>query len=386
MPILVGGPMSDSSGRILVLCVDRDNDIGVKTGIKTPVIGREENLSAASRLALEDPEESDANAIFGAVRILDSLKRDADTEDYAVATIAGSESGGVRSDRKLRDELVSILLKLPSDNAILVTDGFSDQEVIPIVQSLLPIMSIHRVVVKHGESIEESWAVVSRYMRMITNTPYYSRWVLGVPGVVLVILAMLVIGDMAALAGEVFLLLLGVLLMIKGFSIERRFGALIFPSPPNLVRLFTAITAFIVIGLDVFQTYTGLYEELGPPVGWVSVLPRTVGLAMQYAVNLVVVAAIISLVGGAVYLYFTRDGRIWWSFVGVVATLWLREVTLTASEILLWPAAMPFELVEKLLFGAGFGIASTLITVFVTLKLGKRFERYFDKPEEQSDL
>jgi len=378
--------MSDSSGRILVLCVDRDNDIGVKTGITTPVIGREENLSAASRLALEDPEESDANAIFGAVRILDSLKRDAETEDYAVATIAGSESGGVKSDRKLRDELLSILLKLPSENAILVTDGFSDQEVIPIVQSILPIMSVHRVVVKHGESIEESWAVVSRYMRMITNTPYYSRWVLGVPGVVMVILAMLVIGNMAALAGEVFLLLLGVLLMIKGFSIEKRFGAFIFPNPPNLVRLFTAITAFIVIGLDVFQTYTGLYEQLGPPVGWVSVLPRTVGLAMQYAVNLVVVAAIISLAGGAVYLYFTRDGRIWWSFVGVVATLWLREVTLTASEILLWPAAMPFELVEKLLFGAGLGIASTLITVFVTLKLGKRFERYFERPEEQSNL
>jgi putative membrane protein len=366
--------------------VDRDNDIGVKTGITTPVIGREENLSAASRLALEDPEESDANAIFGAVRILDSLKRDAETEDYAVATIAGSESGGVKSDRKLRDELLSILLKLPSENAILVTDGFSDQEVIPIVQSILPIMSVHRVVVKHGESIEESWAVVSRYMRMITNTPYYSRWVLGVPGVVMVILAMLVIGNMAALAGEVFLLLLGVLLMIKGFSIEKRFGAFIFPNPPNLVRLFTAITAFIVIGLDVFQTYTGLYEQLGPPVGWVSVLPRTVGLAMQYAVNLVVVAAIISLAGGAVYLYFTRDGRIWWSFVGVVATLWLREVTLTASEILLWPAAMPFELVEKLLFGAGLGIASTLITVFVTLKLGKRFERYFERPEEQSNL
>ena len=77
--------MSDTSGRILVLCVDRDNDIGVKTGITTPVIGREENLSAASRLALEDPEESDANAIFGAVRILDSLnipKADREKIDY----------------------------------------------------------------------------------------------------------------------------------------------------------------------------------------------------------------------------------------------------------------------------------------------------------------
>ena len=94
------------------MCVDRDNDIGIKTGIKTPVIGRNENLSAASHLALEDPEESDANAIFGAVRILDSLSADSHGEEYAVATVAGSESGGINADRKLRDELVSILAEI----------------------------------------------------------------------------------------------------------------------------------------------------------------------------------------------------------------------------------------------------------------------------------
>ena len=160
---------------------------------------------------------------------------------------------------------------------------------------------------------------------------------------------------------------------------------LVFPSPPNLVRLFTAVTAVIVVGLDVYQTYTGLYQELGDPTKWLAVLPRTVALAIGYSVSLIAVAAIISLAGISVYLYFKRDSRIWWSSVGVVATLWLREVALTASEILVIPTSAPIELIEKLLFGAGLGIASTLATIFITLKVGKRFEKYFKKPETPND-
>jgi putative membrane protein len=377
--------MSKSVERTLILCVDRDNDIGIKTGIKTPVVGRKENLSAAGQLALQDPEESDANAIFGAVGVLDSLLTDSKDEEYTVATIAGSESGGINADRKLRGELIDILVNFPANNAILVTDGFSDQEVIPIVQSIIPIISVRRVVVKHSESIEETWAVFYRYMRMITNTPYYSRWILGVPGVVLVISAILVIGNLAQVAGEVFLLLAGALLVIKGFSLDKKAGELVFPSPPNLVRLFTTITAMIIAGLDVYQTYTGLYQEIGDPTKWLSVLPRTVGLAIQYSVTLIAVATIILLAGIAIYMYFKRDSRIWWSSVGVVAILWLREVALTASEILIIPTSAPIELIENLLFGAGLGIASTLATIYITIKVSKRFEKYFKKSETPTD-
>jgi hypothetical protein len=60
--------------RILILCVDRDGDIEVKAGIKTPVLGRTANLDAAVSLALHDPEEPDANAMFEAVRLYDRLQ------------------------------------------------------------------------------------------------------------------------------------------------------------------------------------------------------------------------------------------------------------------------------------------------------------------------
>ena len=44
---------------ILILCVDRDADLGTKADIKTPLIGRAANLNAAVSLALKDPEEAD---------------------------------------------------------------------------------------------------------------------------------------------------------------------------------------------------------------------------------------------------------------------------------------------------------------------------------------
>ena len=68
-------PTADKAERILVLCVDRDDDLGMKAGIKTPILGRKDNVDAATSLALRDPEEADANAMFEAVRIYDNLKK-----------------------------------------------------------------------------------------------------------------------------------------------------------------------------------------------------------------------------------------------------------------------------------------------------------------------
>ena len=59
--------------RTLVLTIDRDNDLGVKAGIRGPVIGRKSSLTAALRLGIADPEESDTNAVLGALHHHDRL-------------------------------------------------------------------------------------------------------------------------------------------------------------------------------------------------------------------------------------------------------------------------------------------------------------------------
>ena len=72
--------------RTLVLTVDRDNDLGIKTAIRGPVIGRKQVLTAALRLGIADPEESDTNAILGALHQHDALaENNAEGDDVEIA-------------------------------------------------------------------------------------------------------------------------------------------------------------------------------------------------------------------------------------------------------------------------------------------------------------
>jgi hypothetical protein len=178
--------------RILILCVDRDADIETKAGIKTPIVGRTANLDSAVSLALKDPEEADANAMFESVRLIDRLQQDKKPEEtFEVATVSGSELGGVSADRKLVDELNRVIDSFSATEVILVTDGFTDEAILPLVQSRVPVSSVRRVVIKHSESIEETAAVFTKYFRMLFNDPRYSRIALGIPGLLFLLYGIL---------------------------------------------------------------------------------------------------------------------------------------------------------------------------------------------------
>ena len=110
--------------RLLVLAVDIDNDLYRKTKISGPVIGRNDNLKAAAKLALADPQDSDANAMFEAVRKYDELR----SKGYSVnvATVTGAEKEGYVADIELVRQIELCLERLKSDACVLVTDGSSD--------------------------------------------------------------------------------------------------------------------------------------------------------------------------------------------------------------------------------------------------------------------
>ncbi len=372
--------------KILILCVDKDDDIGVKGGLKTPILGRTENIQAASHLALVDPEEPDANAIFGAVRLFDTLSNQIDEEEFQIATIAGSQSSGVEADRRIGEQLQIILTTFPAKGIIFVSDGFADETLIPIIQSHAPILSIRRIVVKHSEAIEESAALISRYARSILEDPYYSKWLLGVPGILLIILgilwyfSILFPGIDLPVYGPILLLVfLGVALLVKGFGFDRRTSD--FSRPPNLVRWFATLATVVLLGVAINQTYEGISTIIGPIDLWQSQLPQVIGYTIVYSIDFLIVAACTLLVGWGVYFFFERDQRMWYQIVGIVVSIWLREVALKASAILispLSPGGFTDILVTDLLFVVGLGIATTIITVVITLALGRRYESYFE--------
>ena len=82
--------------KVLVLCIDRDDDLGLKTKIEGPVIGRHECVRAALALGIADPEDADTNTMLAAVSTYDELtKKGVNAE---VATITGDVNvGGILS-------------------------------------------------------------------------------------------------------------------------------------------------------------------------------------------------------------------------------------------------------------------------------------------------
>ncbi|MFQ6086206.1 MAG: DUF373 family protein, partial [Candidatus Bathyarchaeia archaeon] len=253
-------PAKEKPERTLVLCVDRDDDLGMKAGIKTPILGREENLNAAVSLALRDPEEPDANAMFEAVRIYDRLKEGAKEEQYQIATIAGSELGGLGADRKVVSELTHVLGNFPASDVILVTNGFTDEAVLPLIQSRVPVASVRRIVIKHSESIEETAALFSRYLRMLVENPRYSRIALGLPGILMIILGILWLYNLLFYAWVAFLVVVGGFLLVRGFGIDRvilsfyRWVREYSPPPlPRQIATFSVITGALLIGIGCYQ-------------------------------------------------------------------------------------------------------------------------------------
>src|SRR2546428_6917758 len=149
--------------KTLVLCVDRDDDVGTKTSSKGPLIGRDENLVAATRLGLADPEDSDVNTILTAISVYDErVKLGEDTE---VATITGDVRVGPISDRILTQQLERVLEEVKPDRAFLVSDGAEDEYIFPVISSRIRVDHVRRRLVRPGPPVASTDYMIIRAIR-----------------------------------------------------------------------------------------------------------------------------------------------------------------------------------------------------------------------------
>ena len=238
-------PTEGKTSRLLVICVDRDDDIGSKAGVTTPVVGRNACIDAAQRLALEDPEDADSNSIFAAVKTFEDLV----SKGYQaeVAIISGTENKGVQGDEKIVSQVKNIIEKFSANGAVIVSDGEDDESVIPIIQNVLPVVSVKRVVMRVSRSVEYSYAVLGRYLKAIAFDSKYSKFFLGVPGI------LLLIGGIATVIGmtrEIFAVLVSILggaFLIRAFDVDRAWSHWTKPTPAGFIRIFTLVAGILLI-------------------------------------------------------------------------------------------------------------------------------------------
>jgi len=343
--------------RILVLCIDRDDDIGSKGGIETPVIGRDSCINAGTRLAIEDPEDSDANAIFAAVKTYeDLLKRGYQAE---VALVAGKYNRGIEGDEKIGSEIQFIVDVFKADASVIVSDGEDDETVIPVIQSMIPVISIHRVVIRHSRSVEYSYAVFARYVKMLVYDPRYSRFFLGVPGALLVASGIATIFGLTREAIALVLSILGGAFIIRAFDIDKSIGSLGKPNPTSFIRIFSIVAGILIIVVSV--------------VNGLSHIPEGIFTEDMKSYEIITNKEIVgSFIRGTILLMWIGIGTI---MAGTLLSNWFKGSIKTMSDILrivilvllyypilqftsvLTEGTSPFNLISSLLIG----LAITLV-------------------------
>jgi putative membrane protein len=198
----------------LVVCVDRDDDLGRKAGVAGPVVGRDHVLDAAMRLGTADPEDADTNALFAAIRLLDEIRESG--EEAEVVALTGSAKVGIVSDRRVAAQFDQVLHDHPAEGAYLVSDGAEDEYLFPILASRVRIDGVTRVYIRQSASLESTYYTL---VRALKDPKLRAKTVLPFA------LVMLTLG-IAAAGGVIWwgviglLILLGIYLIFWTFDID----------------------------------------------------------------------------------------------------------------------------------------------------------------------
>lgn len=199
-------PKTVNMKNAIVLCIDRDDDIGEKAKVRGPVIGEKDNLRAAEKLGLVDPEDSDVNTIYKAIKIKRELEKDG--KNCEIVTLTGDTRRGIKADSKISDQLNDVIEKFNPYGVVFVSDGADDEQVLPIIQSRIGIISNDRVVVKQAPQLEKSYYIITNALK----DPYIARIIFGLPGLLFVLYLMFGVNTVIGM--------LGFYLIIKGFGME----------------------------------------------------------------------------------------------------------------------------------------------------------------------
>ena len=363
---------ASTANKLLVICVDRDNDIGEKTGIITPVIGRDACINAAQRLALEDPEDADSNSMFSAIKTYEDLI----SKGYQieVVIVAGIKERGVQADEKILIEIKKILEVFSANGAVIVSDGEDDESVIPVIQNVLPVVSVQRVVMKVSRSVEYSYAVFGKYLKMLAYDSKYSKFFLGVPGILLLIGGVATIFGYTAEIFAVLVSILGAAFLIRAFDIDRAWANLTKPTPMGFIRIFTMVAGILLILSSV-------------PAGINSVDQKLVEKDSDLLTIFTDKIIIGQFVTGALPILWMGLGAI---FAGILLSNWIGGIPRQISDVLrivvlgaLYPITSQFiiimmnddvdstTLVPPLLAG----LAATLISATILFKKYRKHKR-----------
>lgn len=346
---------------LLIICVDRDDDVGRKAGIATPVVGRDAVEDAARRFGVADPEDSDLNALFAGMRLYDETEEEG--EDCEIAVVTGSRETHRNRDQAVAAQVDAVLEEVDADSAIVVTDGAEDESVMPIIESRLRIDGVERTIVKQAQNLENAYHVVKRLL----SDPETRGTILVPIGIALLIIPfdiLMSFFDLPNAGRGIALALLGGYFVMKGLGMDEDIERMVEVARDGIYSgKVSLITYLVASGLTVIGAAAGLHEVQTFTASDEAVVSGAVPVAMAFiqgSIAWLTMAGVVSSAGRIVDEYIKNDDfpRTYLNGPFYVISMGLALHAVSGFFI---GAANEVYLAVALVISVGIGMASTAV-------------------------
>ena len=248
--------------------------------------------------------------------------------------------------------------------AVLVSDGEDDETVIPIIQTMIPVISIQRIIIKQSRTVEYSYAVLGRYIKMLMYDPRYSKFFLGVPGALLVVSGLATLFGLTREALALALSVLGVAFIIRAFDLDKAINSLGRPTPTAFIRIFSAFAGVLIILASIANGLSSIPPEaITPNMGVISILKDRVivGSFVHGTITLLWIGIATILVGTLLSNWFKGSVTAMSDILRLVVLALLYLPILQFTSVLI-ERTSPFTLISSLLIG----LAITLLVLLLS--------------------
>ena len=273
----------------LVVCLDRTDDVGRKTGLRSPVVGWEAVRALVTDVGLADPEDSGVNSLLETLRVAQDLRDE--NEEVVVAVVSGDRESMVSADRAVAKQIDELVATYGPDSAVVVIDSAEDERLVPIVESRVQVDSVDRVVVRQARDIESTYYLLKQFLA----DEELRQTVLVPIGLTFLVFPMLATFLGPAQGAAAITTVIGIFLLYKGFNIDDWIARVAHQVRESLYSGQVSVVTYVVAaGLTLVGLFAGVLgvSSLDDPPG--VVIPT-----MQFAFDAVPWLAMAALTASA---------------------------------------------------------------------------------------
>ncbi len=236
----------------LVVCLDRTDDVGRRTGLRTPIVGWEAVRALVTDVGLADPEDSGVNTLLESLRVAQSLRDE--NEETVVAVVSGDRESMVSADRAVARQIDDLMAEYEPESAIVVIDSAEDERLVPIVESRVQVDAVDRVVVRQARDIESTYYLLKQFL-----ADEELRQTILVPlGITLLVFPILATVFSPAIGAATITAVIGLFLLYKGFSIDELLTTFAKQARESLYSGQVSVVTYVVaIGLTLVGLFVG---------------------------------------------------------------------------------------------------------------------------------